>query len=138
MAHDGQTLDGPNGMRLRFVRICDELLEMEARYSGRGDLPPPHLHPRQVEQFTVVSGAVRAVLDGQERRFGPGETFEVPAGAVHQMGGDGPADISWKVRPALRTAEFFEGLYTGAAADDTERFLQRYSEEFQLVSPPNS
>lgn len=136
MASDGQELDGPNGMKLRFVRITDELLEMEAHYPGQGDLPPPHLHPRQVERFTVIAGAIRAVIDGEERRFSAGETFEVGAGSVHQMGGDGPADFRWEVRPALRTAEFFETLYTGAAADDPAGFLERYSEEFQLASPP--
>lgn len=136
MPREGQALDGPRGLKLRFVCITDERLEMEAHYSGEGDLPPPHLHPRQVERFTVISGAIRAVIDGEERRFGTDETFEVPAGTVHQMGGDGPADVRWEVRPALRTAEFFEGLYTGVAADDPARFLERYSEEFQLVTAP--
>lgn len=133
-AREGQELDGPNGMKLRFVRISDELLEMEAHYTGQGDLPPPHLHPKQVERFTVTDGTIRTIIDGEERRFGAGETFEVNAGSVHQMGGDGPADFRWQVRPALRTAEFFETLYKGAAADDPAGFLARYSDEFQLVS----
>ena len=134
MAHEGQELEGPNGMRLRFVLISDELLEMEGHYSGDGGLPPPHLHPSQAERFTVIDGAIRTVIDGEERRFGAGDTFEVPAGTVHQMGGDGPADFRWEVRPALRTAEFFETLYTGAAADDPAEFLERYAGEFRLVS----
>jgi hypothetical protein len=125
-------------MKLRFVRICDELLEMEAHYTGQGELPPPHLHPHQVERFTVIDGAIRAVIDGEARRFSAGETFEVRAGSVHQMAGDGPADFRWEVRPALRTAEFFQALYTGAAADDPAGFLERYSQEFQLVNPPGS
>lgn len=83
MAHDGQELEGPNGYRLRIVRITDELLEMDACY-----------------------------------------------------GGDGPARIKWEVRPALRTAEFFEGLYGGAAQADPGAFLARYADEFQLASPP--
>src|SRR5947209_20495701 len=118
MAHEGQELEGPSGVKLRFVRISDELLEMDAHYSGESDLPPPHLHPHQAERFTVTAGAIRAVIDGQERRFAAGETFEVPAGTVHQMGGDGPADFRWEVRPALRTAEVFEALYAGVAAED--------------------
>ena len=134
MAREGQVLQGPNGMTLGFVRITGELLEMEAHYAGRGELPPPHLHPRQLERFTVINGAIRAVIDGEERRFAAGETFEVAAGSVHQMGGDGPADLRWEVRPALRTAEFFETLYTGAAAEDPAEFLERYADEFQLVS----
>ncbi len=36
MAHAGQELEGPNGYRLRLVSIEDDLLEMEATYSGEG------------------------------------------------------------------------------------------------------
>ena len=121
-------------MRLRFLRITDELLEMEAAYSGEGELPPPHLHPRQDERFEVLEGAVRAVVDDAEVRYSRGETFDVPAGTTHQMGGDGPARVHWQVRPALRSAQFFEELYTGAAAADPAGFLKRYADEFQLVT----
>ena|SRR5437764_8648114 len=135
MPHAGQELEGPDGYRLLFVRIEEDELEMEARYSGPGQLPPPHLHPRQAEQFEVLEGSVRAVIGGTERRFAAGETFEVPAATVHQMTGDGPARLSWRVTPALKMAEFFEELYTGAAAEDPAAFLARYAEEFQLVPP---
>jgi hypothetical protein len=136
VAHDGQELDGPNGMRLRLVRIDPDRLEMEAHYTGEGPLPPAHLHARQDERFTVLDGAVRAVIDGREWRYGPGESFDVPAGTVHQMAGDGGARVTWEVRPALRTADFFEELYAGAAAADPAAFLARYADEFQLAPPP--
>jgi quercetin dioxygenase-like cupin family protein len=135
VAHEGQVLEGPNGYRLRLVRIADDVLEMEARYAGRGDLPPPHLHPRQAEHFTVLDGPVRVVIEGQEQRFAQGETFDVPAGTVHQLAGDGPASVKWEVRPALNTAEFFEDLYTGTAAENPNAFLERYTDEFRLVGP---
>jgi hypothetical protein len=134
--HEGQELEGPDGYRLRFVRITEERLEMEARLSGEGALPPPHLHPNQTERFEVLEGAVRAIIDGEERRYAAGEVFEVPAGIVHQMGGDGPARMQWEVRPALETARFFEELYTGAAAADPPAFLERFADEFRLVGPP--
>jgi quercetin dioxygenase-like cupin family protein len=122
MAHAGQELEGPNGFRLRLVRTAaetgGEVLEMEATYAGRGDLPPDHFHPSQVERFEVLEGAVRTVIEGAERRYEAGATFEVPAGTRHQMAGDGPALVRWEVRPALRTAEFFERLY-GALDPDT-------------------
>ena len=84
---------------------------MEASYGGAGGLPPEHLHPRQVERFEVLEGTMRTIIDGTERRYEPGEMFEVPAGTPHQMAGEGPARMRWEVRPALRTAEFFERLY---------------------------
>jgi hypothetical protein len=51
------------------------------------------------------------------------------------MGGCGAARIKWEVRPALRSADFFEELYTGAAAADPAAFLERYADEFRLVTP---
>ncbi len=120
MPHAGQELEGPGGFRLRLVRTgaetAGELLEMEATYTGAGGLPPEHFHPRQEERFEVLEGAVRVVVDGAERRYAAGESFVVPAGTRHRMGGDGHALVRWEVRPALRTAEFFERLY-GAMAD---------------------
>jgi quercetin dioxygenase-like cupin family protein len=136
MAVEGQELEGPDGYRLRFVRIEPDVLEMEARYAAAGALPPAHLHPRQTERFDVLGGAVLAVIDGAERRYGAGESFEVPAGTVHQMTGDGPARLNWQVRPALNTAGFFEELYTGAAQANPGEFLVRYADEFQLALPP--
>jgi quercetin dioxygenase-like cupin family protein len=135
MAHEGQELEGPNGVRLRFVRITDEVLEMEQTYGEEGSLPPPHLHPAQDERFEVLDGAVRAVIGETDRRYEAGEVFEVPAGTTHQMGGGGAARVKWEVRPALRSAEFFEELYTGAAAADPAAFLERYAGEFRLVTP---
>ena len=38
------------------------------------------------------------------------------------MTGDGPSRVRWQVRPALRTAEFFERLYSGAGEDLREEF----------------
>ena len=135
MPHVGQELEGPGGQRLRFVQLTDELIEMEQRYSGEGAMPPPHLHPRQDERFTVLEGAVDTVIAGVERRFTAGQTFEVPAGTVHQMGGIGSARVRWEIRPALRSAQFFEDLYGGVAAQEGPAFLARYADEFRLAAP---
>lgn len=121
MAHAGQVLEGPGGFRLKLVKTGAEtgggLLEMEASYAG-GGLPPEHYHPSQVENFEVLEGAVKTTIDGEELRYAAGESFVVPAGTRHQMAGDGPALVRWEVRPALRTAEFFERLY-GALDPET-------------------
>jgi quercetin dioxygenase-like cupin family protein len=115
MPHAGQVIEGYDGFRLRLVQTAvetgGELLEMEVSYGGTGGLPPEHLHPGQVERFEVLEGTVRTIIDGVERRYRVGEEFEVPAGTPHQMAGEGPARMRWEVRPALRTAEFFERLH---------------------------
>jgi quercetin dioxygenase-like cupin family protein len=130
MPHDGQELHGQDGYRLRLISITPKLLEMEATYGGTGQMPPLHFHPSQDERFEVLEGTLHAVVGGEERDYAPGESFEVPAGAVHQMTADPPARMRWEVRPALRTAELFETLYSGAAGPD---FLERFSAELRLA-----
>lgn len=122
-------LHGP-GITLRLLVESDEVLEMEASYAGTGAMPPPHLHPSQTERFEVLSGTIHAIVDGLEARYEAGERFTVPAGAVHQMTAEQPARVRWEVRPALRTAEFFERLYAGDAGPG---FLEEFAEEIRLV-----
>src|SRR5215210_8560354 len=114
MARAGQEIHGSGGFKLRLIKTGaetgGELLEMEGSWGGDGGLPPNHFHPRQDEHFEVLEGTLRAVIDETERCYSEGEAFDVPAGTPHQMAGDGPARAKWEVRPALRTAEFFERL----------------------------
>ena len=130
-------LHGPDGFRLRLVRTAadtgGELLEMEASYGGTAPPPPEHLHPRQSEQFEVLEGKIVAVIAGEERRYAQGERFEVPAGTPHQMSAEGPSRVRWEVRPALRTAEFFEALYgEGGPPADIGAFLEEFSDEIRF------
>jgi quercetin dioxygenase-like cupin family protein len=140
VAHSGQELAGPGGFRLRLVttgaETAGELLEMEANYGPDGQMPPEHLHPSQEERFEVLEGAVRTVVGGAARRYEEGETFQVPAGTPHQMTGDGPARVRWEVRPALRTAEFFERLYAAidAGGSDVPAVLEEFSEEIRFTA----
>jgi quercetin dioxygenase-like cupin family protein len=144
MAHAGQEIAGYGGFRLLLVKTAaetgGELLEMEASYPGTGQFPPEHAHPRQVERFEVLDGAIRAIIDGTERVYETGEVFEVPAETPHQMTADVAARVRWEVRPALRTAEFFERLCgegpdSAQAADSIADFFAEFSEEIRLTRP---
>ena len=141
MAHAGQVIEGHGGFGLRLVRTGaesdGELLEMEATYSGEAPMPPEHLHPSQAERFEVLEGAMQTIIGGVERHYGPGKTFEVPPGVPHQMSADGPTRMRWEVRPALRTAEFFERLYgtgpdSASQAEDPAAFLAEFSDEIRF------
>lgn len=141
MPRAGQEIHGPNGYVLRLVQTGGEtdgeLLEMEATYGPANVLPPEHLHPSQDERFQVLEGAIRAIVDGEDRRYETGDHFTVPAGTRHQMTGDGPARIRWEVRPAMRTAEFFERLYgdgpdSAQAANSPADFLAEFSDEIRF------
>jgi mannose-6-phosphate isomerase-like protein (cupin superfamily) len=142
MPQAGQVIQGRDGFRLRLLQTAaetgGELLEMEVSYGGTGGLPPEHLHPRQVERFEVLEGTVRSIIGGVERRFEVGEEFEVPAGTPHQMAGDGPARMRWEVRPALRTAEFFERLHgdgpdSASSAPSIAEFLAEFGDEIRFT-----
>ena len=137
MAEAGQEIQSPGGMSLRFVRIDPEELVMEAAYAGDGGMPPMHLHPSQAERFEVLEGRMRTIVGGEERTYETGESFDVPAGTPHQMGADVPTRMRWEVRPALRTAEFFERLY-GSGPDSAqelgEKFFAEFADEFRLTS----
>lgn len=124
-------LRGP-GITLRLVVETDELLAMEADYEDTGTMPPPHLHPSQDERFEVLDGTIHAIVGDDDAHHSAGAVFDVPRGVVHQMAADGPARVRWEVRPALRTAEFFERLYSG---DVGPGFLDDFADEIRLVPP---
>jgi hypothetical protein len=54
------------------------------------------------------------------------------------MTAEGPSRVRWEVRPALRTAEFFECLYgdgpdSARASDSIAEFLAEFSDEIRLT-----
>lgn len=133
MARAGQVIHGHDGLELRVETLEPDLLVMISTTDGTGGFPPMHLHPAQAEHFTVEEGTVNAIVGGEERTYTAGESFDVPAGTPHTMKSEGGTRFRWEVRPALRTAEFFERLHGGGAADDPQGFLAEYSAEFRLV-----
>jgi quercetin dioxygenase-like cupin family protein len=141
LPHAGQEIEGFGGMSLLLVRTGEEtegeLLQMEATYSGEAGMPPMHLHPSQAEHFEILEGSMRTKIGSEERVYEAGEVFEVPEGTPHQMAAQGPTRTRWEVRPALRTAEFFERLYGSgpeSAQEMGESFFAEFEDEFRLVS----
>jgi mannose-6-phosphate isomerase-like protein (cupin superfamily) len=137
MPHVGQEIKRSNGFMVRIVRLEDEILEIEAHYRGDAPLAQAHYHPSQDEHFEVLSGRIHAVIAEREVWYDQGEQFDIPAGITHQMAADGPTVLRWEVRPALRTAEFFQRFYhaldNGFPEGTTrEDFLAEYSDVFRL------
>jgi mannose-6-phosphate isomerase-like protein (cupin superfamily) len=137
MPQPGQEIKRANGFVLRIDKLDERLLAMEASYTGDAPLAQAHYHPSQDEHFEVLSGRIHAIIGDDEHWFDAGQTFDVPAGTSHQMAAEGPTRMRWEVRPALRTAEFFERFYDaldngfpeGMTAED---FLAEYSDVFRL------
>ena len=136
MPEAGQEIEGFGGMRLRFLTVEPDELVMEASYSGEAGMPPAHLHPSQTERFEVLEGSMSTIIGDEERVYEAGEMFAVAAGTPHQMAAQEPTRTRWEVRPALRTAEFFERLYgegPGSAGEMGESFFGDFEAEFRLA-----
>lgn len=46
------------------------------------DLPP---HSHRGQWGTVIEGWVELTIDGQTRRYGPGESYDIPSGTIHAV-----------------------------------------------------
>ncbi len=106
------------GQTIEFVTDSEELLVMESTYKPGGAPAPAHFHPDQEETFTVLSGAVETVVDGEPRTLREGDVLVIPAGTPHVFGGHAtePGTVRWETRPALRTREFFERMFAALEA----------------------
>lgn len=141
------------GQRMRFVLTAaetgGELLRIETVNPPSGVFEPLHVHPHQESRAEVVSGTLRFVVDGHERRLGPGEAITIEADTPHHFANDGSEETVaiQEFRPAMRTAEFFETYFGMAERGELDEHgkpsLLRsavlgpaFSDEIRLVSPP--
>jgi quercetin dioxygenase-like cupin family protein len=83
-----------------------------------GHVPARHVHPEQVERFTVVSGQLRFHIGRRTILASPGDTVAVPAGTPHWFGNSGTqlAQARVTVEPALRMEELLEATEAMARA----------------------
>jgi quercetin dioxygenase-like cupin family protein len=116
----GEVLRLSPNSTLRVLSPGPEALVVEATYE-RGDPPPPHFHPAQEERFEVLEGAMRVVIDGEERELPAGEELRIPRETVHQMWNpeDAIARVRWETSPPGRTEEFFRGMDEVMPEDDS-------------------
>ncbi len=129
------------GQTIELIEQDEGLLVMETSYRAGGAPAPAHLHPAQDERFVVVSGAVRAAVDGDPVMLRAGDELLVPAGTPHEFGGDPdePGTVRWEVRPPLRTWEFFVNLHASLEAhaegrgEDSGFDVADYDDVFRLA-----
>ncbi len=89
-----ETGEETGGQRLTF--------DLYLRPGGR--VPAGHLHPRQVETFTVIRGRMRFRRGLRVTYAGPGDSVAVPRGTFHTFlnCGSETAHVRVESRPALR------------------------------------
>ena len=114
MAAPGDRFDMPDGSAYIVRRPASETggehVEMEFVLPPGCVPPPPHIHPRQVEEYEVLEGRFDVTVEGRWRTLGPGESASVPRGALHTFRNRSGAVVrvrNWH-RPAMRFEEFIE------------------------------
>ncbi|MFO7623533.1 MAG: cupin domain-containing protein [Anaerolineales bacterium] len=125
-----------------------ELLEMEAFYRPKGELPPQHYHPHQEEYFQVLAGTFLVVIGTDKLTFSTGEDFKIPAGTSHAMQNVSAekGQLLWQTRPALQSEGFFETVWKMDRDSPSDKrtlgqilqlalIFQEYSREVHLSNP---
>lgn len=126
---------------------------LRLRWSARpGGAVGEHIHPRQVESFTVVEGALTVSVEGSETTCGAGDRAVVPAGKRHFFANRGSELVKavLEIRPALRMEEVFESLAGMAREGRTNAsglprnplllavFATHFSDEIRGPRPPHA
>ena len=120
----------------------------------RGGALPPHLHPRQVEHWSVVEGEARIQVGSEKRVLRPedGEVLVMP-GTKHAVSSstDRVAHLRCRVVPAGDLQSFLEdsaaaareGLFMRGGIPKSmrgarwaARFLKQHRDEVQMTFPP--
>ena len=116
MATAGDRFEMPDGSAYIVTRAAaetdGEYVEMEFVLRPGCIPPPPHVHPRQVEEYEVIEGAFDVNVDGDWRTLQPGESASVPRGVLHTFrnsSGEVVRVRNWH-RPAVRFEDFIERM----------------------------
>jgi quercetin dioxygenase-like cupin family protein len=113
----GEILTMPDGTTFEFVRrpTDPERDSSEVAFTAQpgGPAPPPHVHPRQREIFTLEEGDFELLLDGEWRALQPGDSVTVEAGATHTYRNEGTrtARVRTVHEPGLSFDQYLRDLH---------------------------
>lgn len=144
------SIENGGGEKITFLRIVQgprgETLELENEVQpGKG--PPMHIHFRQAESLTVVSGKMGYQLQGGAKQFaGPGESVVFEAGKAHRFWAEGNEVLrctGW-VSPPNNVEYFLTELYQTTKENGGQRpgnfegayLLKLFGSEFDIVDIP--
>jgi mannose-6-phosphate isomerase-like protein (cupin superfamily) len=97
------------GEHIRFVEQTPERLIFEDRIEAGHLQPPPHVHPHQIEVFTLLEGAFELQIGARWHAMQPGQRLEVPRGTAHtfRIPSGTHATLRVEFSPALDTERIF-------------------------------
>jgi mannose-6-phosphate isomerase-like protein (cupin superfamily) len=124
-------------------------LEFECTIAAGKLGPDPHIHPRQTETFRVTQERMKAVVDGEEREIGAGETLVVTPGQVHSFWNpdpdhpvtmritiEPPLHFQWFLTEAARSAVRGGGRWKDASLLETAWILYQVVDEHDYPGIP--
>ena len=143
------SIENITGERLTFLRsiVRDgvEYVETEAEVQPNAG-PPMHVHFKQDEAMTVVSGKIGyQELKGEKKYAGPGETVLFKYGVPHKFwnAGNEPLHLIGYVSPANNIVYFLSQVYKSMNENggrpgiyDSAYLLSRYKTEFKMLEIP--
>jgi quercetin dioxygenase-like cupin family protein len=143
------TIEVITGEKITFLGITTkdgaEYLEGENEAKPNAG-PPMHVHYRQDESFTVISGTLGYQVWGEEEKFaGPGETVLFKAGIPHKFrnAGSDTLHCSGYISPPGNAVYFLSELFKTSNENggrpgifDVAFLLHRYRSEFGMLEIP--
>lgn len=143
-------IENGHGEQITFVRLvkdpAGDWLEVENLVQP-GSGPPMHVHFKQAESLTVVSGRIGVQESGKEPvEHGPGSTVTFQAGVGHKFWAAGSEPLRCKgwIKPAHNVEYFLTEFYASTKASGKGRpddfdgaYLGlRYKSEFDILDVP--
>jgi quercetin dioxygenase-like cupin family protein len=116
VAEAGDRFEMPDGsvyvIRIPAAATGGDYVEMEFVLPEGCVAPPPHTHPKQVEEYEVIEGSFDVMMDGDWSTLGPGESVSVPIGVLHTFRNSSGETVRVRNqhRPALDFEEFIERM----------------------------
>ena len=143
------TIESVNKEKLTFskltIRNGVEYLEGENEVQPNSG-PPMHLHHKQDECLTVITGIMGYQLLGEEKKYaGPGESVLFKAGKAHKFWNAGTELLrcsAW-ITPADNVVYFLSEIFKSSNKNggrpgmyDAAFLLNRYKSEFAMLDIP--
>ncbi len=143
------TIENIIGEKLTFLRIVIkdgvEYLETESEVQPNTG-PPMHVHYKQDESLTVLSGKIAyQEFKGEKKYAGPGATALFKAGVAHKFwnAGNEPLHLLGYVSPANNVIYFLSQMYQSMNENsgrpgmyDAAYLLGKYKTEFGMLEIP--
>jgi quercetin dioxygenase-like cupin family protein len=97
---EGRALSSP--VELRQLMVTPNMVLVETRFAA-GEGSRPHLHADHDSIVYVVSGRMRAVIDGRSFEAGPGDCWYNAPGVTHHLEAIEPTTCVEIKSPPIRT-----------------------------------